>query len=56
MFSGKVVLITGESSGIGEATDIHLSHLGASLSLHGRNVRNLEDVGDPVRKNSTGII
>ncbi|XP_046999445.1 3-oxoacyl-[acyl-carrier-protein] reductase FabG-like isoform X1 [Schistocerca americana] len=43
-FSGKVVLITGASSGIGAATAIHLSRLGASLSLTGRNEENLKKV------------
>ncbi|XP_063993815.1 3-oxoacyl-[acyl-carrier-protein] reductase FabG-like [Diachasmimorpha longicaudata] len=43
-FLGKVVLITGASSGIGAATAIHLSSLGASLSLTGRNLENLEKV------------
>lgn len=41
-FCGKVVLITGASSGIGEATAIHFSKLGASLALTGRNIKNLE--------------
>ncbi|XP_076753103.1 meso-2,3-butanediol dehydrogenase [Xylocopa sonorina] len=43
-FAGKVVLITGASSGIGEATAIHLSQLGALLSLSGRNVQKLNEV------------
>ena len=45
-FVGKVVLITGASSGIGAATAVHLSHLGASLTLHGRNVQNLQKVAE----------
>ncbi|GLH02339.1 Dehydrogenase/reductase SDR family protein 7-like [Gryllus bimaculatus] len=40
-FCGKVVLITGASSGIGAATAIHFSRLGASLALTGRNIENL---------------
>lgn len=44
MFKGKVVLITGASSGIGAATAKHFSTLGASLSLTGRNVENLNKV------------
>ena len=43
-FTGKVVLITGASSGIGAATAVHLSRLGASLSLTGRNDDNLKKV------------
>lgn len=43
-FSGKVVLITGASSGIGAATAVHLSKLGALLSLSGRKVENLNAV------------
>lgn len=43
-FSGKVVLITGASSGIGAGTAEHLSKLGASLALVGRNVTNLDEV------------
>lgn len=45
-FAGKVVLITGASSGIGAATAVHLSRLGASLSLTGRNKENLQKVAD----------
>lgn len=47
-FSGKVVLITGASSGIGAATAIHFSRLGASLSLTGRNLENLNKVADTI--------
>lgn len=45
-FTGKVVLITGASSGIGAATAIHFASLGASLSLCGRNVNNLKAVAE----------
>lgn len=43
-FAGKVVLITGASSGIGAATAVHLSKLGALLALSGRKVENLNEV------------
>lgn len=43
-FNGKVILITGASSGIGAGTAEHLSKQGASLALVGRNVNNLSEV------------
>lgn len=54
-FVGKVVLVTGASSGIGAATAVHLSHLGASLSIHGRNVQNLQKIADQC-KNKPHIV
>lgn len=45
-FSGKVALITGASSGIGAATAILFSKLGATLSLTGRNMDNLQKTAD----------
>ncbi|XP_018357734.1 PREDICTED: LOW QUALITY PROTEIN: 3-oxoacyl-[acyl-carrier-protein] reductase FabG-like [Trachymyrmex cornetzi] len=45
-FAGKVVLITGASSGIGAETAIQLAQLGASLSITGRNKHNLEKVAE----------
>ncbi|XP_061390867.1 meso-2,3-butanediol dehydrogenase-like [Musca vetustissima] len=42
-FSGKVVLITGASSGIGAATAQEFSKLGAQLVLVGRNVEKLQE-------------
>jgi len=44
MFTGKVVLITGASSGIGAATAVHFAKTGAFLSLTGRNQENLQKV------------
>ncbi|XP_055639454.1 3-oxoacyl-[acyl-carrier-protein] reductase FabG-like [Toxorhynchites rutilus septentrionalis] len=43
-FAGKVVLITGASSGIGAATAKKLSELGATLALTGRKLENLNHV------------
>jgi len=40
---GKVAIITGASSGIGAATAIHFAKLGATLSITGRNLDNLQD-------------
>ncbi|XP_018395008.1 PREDICTED: 3-oxoacyl-[acyl-carrier-protein] reductase FabG-like [Cyphomyrmex costatus] len=45
-FKGKVVLITGASSGIGAETAIYLAQLGASLSITGRNKLNLNKVAE----------
>lgn len=43
-FAGKVIIVTGASSGIGAATAVFLSKLGAKLSLTGRNVDNLTKI------------
>ncbi|XP_025098653.1 uncharacterized protein LOC112566609 isoform X1 [Pomacea canaliculata] len=48
--TGKVALITGASSGIGAATAILFSKLGASLALAGRNEENLQKVGSQCQK------
>ncbi|KAK7089320.1 3-oxoacyl-[acyl-carrier-protein] reductase FabG-like isoform X1 [Littorina saxatilis] len=43
--TGKVALITGASSGIGAATAVLFSKLGASVALTGRKSENLQQVG-----------
>nr|BAN20682.1 hypothetical protein [Riptortus pedestris] len=45
-FAGKVVLITGASSGIGAETAVHFARLGADLVLAGRNAGALTKVVD----------
>lgn len=47
---GKVVVITGASSGIGEATAIHLSSLGALISLGARRKEKLESIVSRIRE------
>lgn len=42
-FSNKKILVTGASSGIGKATAIYLSNLGASIVLHGRDIEKLQE-------------
>lgn len=44
MFTGKVVLVTGASSGIGAETAIEFSKLGASVVITGRNQESLNNV------------
>ena len=43
---GKVVLITGASSGIGEATALHMAGLGCKLALIARNLEALNSVSE----------
>lgn len=54
-FAGKVVLITGASSGIGAATAKHFAGLGASLSLAGRNLNNLKQIASECSERSSSI-
>lgn len=52
-FAGKVVLITGASSGIGAATAKRFAILGASLALAGRNIENLQKVASECSENKS---
>ncbi|KAJ8962624.1 hypothetical protein NQ318_001017 [Aromia moschata] len=49
-FAGKVVLITGGSSGIGAATALEFSTLGADVVITGRNLENLTKVSEKCAK------
>lgn len=48
-FDGKVVLITGGSSGIGADAARHLSKLGAKVAIVGRNENRLNEVADQIK-------
>lgn len=48
--AGKVIVITGASSGLGEATARHLSSLGASVVLGARRVDKLQAIVGDIRK------
>ena len=47
---GKVVLVTGASSGIGQGTAIHLASLGCKLSLIARNMEALNSVSEKCKE------
>ncbi|CAG9819226.1 unnamed protein product [Phaedon cochleariae] len=55
-FAGKVILITGASSGIGAATAKHLASLGATLALAGRNLDNLKQVASDCSTKSIPLL
>lgn len=53
---GKVVAITGASSGIGEAIARHLSEFGAHVSLGARRVDKLEGIAKDISTNQGRVI
>lgn len=54
---GKTILVTGASSGIGKATAIECSKLGASLVITGRNIQRLNETYEElVTKNCSKMI
>ena len=46
--SGRIILITGASDGIGRALALRAASLGAQIILHGRDVKKLEKVYDEI--------
>jgi len=48
-FTGKVVLVTGSNSGIGEGIVKLFAMLGASVVVTGRNVTRIKRVGNEVQ-------
>ncbi|MCV7092521.1 SDR family oxidoreductase [Mycobacterium interjectum] len=53
---GKVVAITGATSGIGEATARLLAARGASVVLGARRVERLDDIAREIRANGRGVV
>jgi len=45
-FNGRVVIVTGSSSGIGQGIAIHFAKLGAKVVVTGRNEPNVNKVAD----------
>lgn len=48
---GKIVVITGASSGLGEATAMHLSELGATVVLAARRAVRIQALADEITRN-----
>jgi len=53
-FEGKVCLVTGSSSGIGEEAALHLASLGGNVVVTGRNEQRIKTVADKCNKLSGG--
>ena len=56
MFSGKTVVITGASSGLGEALASALAGEGANLALMGRDAARLASVAESCRGGGAGVV
>lgn len=54
-FNGKVVLITGASSGIGAGAACHLAKLGAKVSIVARNEKRLREVASEIEQTTTSV-
>ncbi|WP_341222363.1 SDR family oxidoreductase [Polaribacter atrinae] len=52
--SGKVVVITGASSGLGEITARHLASLGANVVLGARRENRLQDISNEINQKGNG--
>lgn len=52
-FNGKVILITGASSGIGADCARHLAKLGGIVAIVGRNEKRLNEVAEQIKKNGS---
>lgn len=52
-FNGKVILITGASSGIGADCARHLADLGGKVAIVGRNEKRLTGVAEEIKKNGS---
>ncbi|EDW25113.1 GL24510 [Drosophila persimilis] len=48
VFEGKVIIVTGASSGIGAGAAVHLASLGGLLVIVGRNVEKLKETADGI--------
>lgn len=55
-FAGKVVIVTGASSGIGAGAAINFSKLGAKVAITGRNEKNLQETASKCEGEVLSII
>ena len=56
ILEGKRILVTGSSSGIGEAIALRLASEGASVAVHGRNRARAEAVAEAARQHGGEVI